>query len=45
MTRKLASIRTISKILPIDGADMIESAVIDGCSCVVKKNEYLLKEK
>ena len=38
--RKLATIRKINNILPIEGADAIELAVVDGWKVVVKKNEY-----
>lgn len=38
--RKLASIRRVSEILPIEGADQIEIAKIDGWQCVVKKGEF-----
>lgn len=38
--RKLASIRKISDIKPIENADAIEVAVVDGWSVVVKKGEY-----
>lgn len=38
--RKLASIRTISEIKPIEGADSIELATVDGWQCVVKKGEF-----
>jgi len=38
--RKLASIRTVTETRPIDGADMIELAVVDGWKCVTKKGEY-----
>lgn len=38
--RKLATIRTVHEIRPIDGADMIELAVVDGWRCVTKKGEY-----
>lgn len=31
MTRKMASIREIEEIKPIDGADNIEAARIGGC--------------
>jgi RNA ligase (TIGR02306 family) len=36
--RKLASIRVISDILPIEGADVIELAIVDGWKVVVAKN-------
>lgn len=38
--RKLASVRRVSEVLPIEGADMIELAVVDGWKCVVKKGEF-----
>lgn len=38
MERKLASIRRISDIQPIEGADMIELAIVDGWKVVVAKN-------
>ena len=38
--RKLASIRKVKEIVPIDGADQIENAKIDGWSCVVKKGVF-----
>lgn len=38
--RKLATIRKIDEIHPIDGADAIECAVVGGWTVVVKKNEY-----
>lgn len=38
--RKLATIRKISEIRPIIGADAIECAVVDGWTVVVKKGEY-----
>lgn len=37
--RKLATIRTVSKLSPIPGADRIELAQVDGWECVVKKGE------
>jgi hypothetical protein len=37
MERKLSSIRRISDIQPIDGADMIELAIVDGWKVVVAK--------
>lgn len=38
--RKLATLRRISDIRPIEGADAIECAVIDGWTVVAKKNEF-----
>lgn len=39
--RKLASLRTITEIRPIEGADAIECAIIDGAwHVVVKKGEF-----
>jgi RNA ligase (TIGR02306 family) len=38
MERKLASIKKINNIQPIEGADMIELAVVDGWKVVVAKN-------
>ena len=38
--RKLATIRTIDELRPIEGADAIEAAVVGGWTCVVKKGEY-----
>jgi len=39
--RKLASIRKVSSIQPIEGADAIEIAVVDGWKVVTKKGEYV----
>lgn len=38
--RKLATIRKIDNLLPIEGADLIVTAIIDGWTVVVKKNEF-----
>lgn len=38
--RKLATIRTIHEIKPIEGADLIELTVVDGWKCVTKKGEF-----
>lgn len=38
--RKLATFRTVRELRPIEGAEFIETAVIDGWQCVVKKGEF-----
>ena len=38
--RKLASIRIIDSVEPIEGADKIEIAVVGGWRVVVKRNEF-----
>jgi RNA ligase (TIGR02306 family) len=38
--RKLVTIRTVTGISPIEGADAIELAHIDGWQCVAKKGEF-----
>ena len=38
--RKLASIKTIKDLQPIEGKDRIELAIVDGWSVIVKKGEY-----
>jgi RNA ligase (TIGR02306 family) len=43
--RKLASIRSCAAVLPIPGADAIQTAVIDGWTCVVKIGETAPGEK
>lgn len=40
MTRKLATIRMIGDVSPIDGADAIECVTIDGWKVVAKKGEF-----
>lgn len=40
MERKLASIRTVLETKPIEGADAIELAVVDGWQTVIKKGEF-----
>ena len=44
MNRKLASIREIIDIKPIDGADKIEVATVDGWNVVVRKGEFKLHQ-
>ena len=43
--RNLATIRTVAELKPIEGADLIELALVDGWQCVVKKNEYRAGEQ
>lgn len=38
--RKLASFRRISELVPIEGADKVELALIDGWQVVVKKGDF-----
>lgn len=38
--RQLATVRTISSIRPIPGADRIVVAQVDGWECVVQKDEF-----
>ena len=38
--RKMATIRKINDIRPIDGADSIECAVVDGWNVMIKKGEF-----
>lgn len=40
MTRKLATIRKIDEIRPIEGADAIECAVVGGWTVVIKRGEF-----
>lgn len=39
--RKLATIRKINEIRPIEGADAIEAAVVGGWTVVIKRGEFL----
>jgi hypothetical protein len=38
--RKLVTIRKVDSLKPIEGADNIELAIVDGWQCVVKKNTF-----
>ncbi len=38
--RKLVTIRKVTQVLPIENADNIELAKVDGWQCVVKKKEF-----
>lgn len=38
--RALATVRTVHDVRPIEGADLIELALVDGWQCVVKKGEF-----
>lgn len=42
--RKLASIRYITELKPIEGADFIELAIVDGWNCVVQKGQFQYRE-
>lgn len=44
MERKLATIRRIAEIRPIENADAIEAARVDGWWCVVKKGEFKVND-
>lgn len=43
--RKLASIKTISNIIPIENKDRIVLATVDGWNVIVKKDEYKVGDK
>jgi RNA ligase (TIGR02306 family) len=43
--RKMATIRVVDGIAPIDGADAIETAVIGGWKVVVKKGEFTVGDR
>lgn len=45
MARKLASIQTITALTPIDKADKIEVAHVQGWKCVVKKGDFNVGDK
>ena len=43
--RKLVTRRVVDKLIPINGADRIELALVDGWSCIVKKGEFRVGEE
>lgn len=43
--RKLASVQLIEALFPIEGADRIETAQVQGWYCVVKKGEFNVGDK
>lgn len=43
--RKLATVRTIDQIRPIEGADAIETAIVDGWQVVIRKGEFTVGQK
>ena len=43
--RALASIQEVIGIIPIEGADVIELAVIKGWQCVIKKGEFSIGDR
>lgn len=43
--RKLASIRIVKELHPIEGKDRIELAIIDGWQVIVKKDEFKVGDK
>jgi RNA ligase (TIGR02306 family) len=42
--RALATLRVVKDLQPIEGADKIELAIVDGWQCVVKKDEFKVNE-
>ncbi|OAQ73939.1 RNA ligase, DRB0094 family [Pochonia chlamydosporia 170] len=44
MTRRLVTVRRVSLLTPIPDADLIESATVDGWTCVVAKGEHKVGE-
>lgn len=40
MTRQLVTIRQVTEVAPIEGADFIELAKVDGWQCIVKKGDF-----
>lgn len=44
-SRKLASVRRVTEITPIEGADFVELARVDGWQCVVKKGDFTVGDQ
>jgi len=42
--RKLATLRKVSEIRPIEKSDLLELAIVDGWKCVVKKDEFQVND-
>lgn len=42
--RKMASLQVVRDIVPIENADRIETAVVEGWNCVVRKGEFAVGE-
>jgi RNA ligase (TIGR02306 family) len=45
ITRKLASIQLVGNVVPIEGADNLELAWVNGWSCVVSKGQFKPNDK
>lgn len=43
--RKLATVRIISELKSIEGADFLQLALVDGWQCVVRKDEFTVGQK
>lgn len=43
--RKLATIRLISDLQPIESADRIEIAIVDGWQVIVKKGDFFIGDR
>ena len=43
--RKLVTFRIVSDIRPIENADMIELAIVDGWQLVIKKGEFKIGDR
>lgn len=43
--RQLVTIRTVSELIPIENADFIELAKVDGWQCIVKKGDFTVGDE